>query len=708
MTPLFRAQSPSRFALVALALALAIGALIVSAVTTQKLHPSFERLRIAIESRLALEQMLSAMKDAETAQRGFVISGDETYLELLNGAIQQLPTLFERAYGYAGAVEAERRELAVIRLLCDQKIAELRESVTLRRRLGTEAAVEVVITGEGKRLMEDIRTRLTTLLNRHNDEIEHSRQAMETDLLFGEMAAIGSGLVALLCGGIALLQFRTAVRKAQEAERLAREKLTAEAAGREKSVFLATMSHEIRTPMNAILGFGEILRGELADGRLRGFADSILESGNSLLRLINDILDLSKIEAGKLKLRIEPVDVRATAQFVNRLFALQSQQQGLSWEVRVAEDLPTSVLMDEIRVRQVLLNLVGNAFKFTQQGGVTLIVRAQARDDAPRSRVDLVFEVRDTGVGISPDKIDRVFEPFVQAGASGPSDARGTGLGLSIVRRLVQSMNGRITVESQLGLGSVFRVELTDVNISARLPADAAAEAADVVDFNQLTPARILVVDDVETNRAFLREIFASTHHTVIEAADGREAVERALADRPDLVLMDVRMPELNGDEALREIRRSAGFELLPVIAVTASSLREEEPQLRRDFSGYLRKPFSRAQLFAELSAFLKRLAQTEVMPLPVLPETPLPAAAVVRLQRLLAEDFPRVRDGLAAKDVRGFAEALAALAAGHDAPALQLLASDLHAAAENFSVHQMEAALGKFPALVARLAPTA
>ncbi len=712
VVPVPYSLSPSRFRLVAIAGALALMSFIVSAATTQRLRSSITVLRGANESRLALEQLLSVLKDAETGQRGYIIAGDDAYRAPLESASRQLPDLFARIYRMAPESddpEAERREIAAIQELSDRKLAELRETITVRQRLGASAAVELVLTGEGTSLMEALRTRLGVMIERHQRVLEERRVRMREDLFHGELAVLCTGAVAVGCGFLSFLQFRHSLRRAQEAERLARGKLAAESADREKSAFLATMSHEIRTPMNAILGFGDILRSELSDPRQRGFADSILESGRSLLRLINDILDLSKIESGRLELRIEPVDLRAVAHFVERLFAQTAQESALTWTVEVAEDLPPSVLMDEMRLRQILLNIVGNAFKFTKQGGVSLRITGGRSPSAIRSRVQLVIEVQDSGAGIPADRLGRVFEPFVQAGADPRAEARGTGLGLAIVKRLVQLMNGQIHAESTLGRGSIFRVGFPEVEISARLAQSELVEAAAAsVDFNLLAPSRVLIVDDIETNRQLLREILVRTHHTVLESADGREAVSCILRERPDIVLMDVRMPGLNGHEALLEIRGCTGFELLPVIAVTASSLQGEENQLRRDFSGYLRKPFSRAELFAEMSAFLKRRSQAVDPPIDETSEPPLPAVVGGRLRRLLADDFPRVRDGLAAQDVRTFADAISGLAAGGDSASLQRFASDLRAAAENFSVSQLESVLVTFPDLVSRLAPDA
>ena len=265
--------------------------------------------------------------------------------------------------------------------------------------------------------------------------------------------------------------------KHQEHEReLTEAKLLAEHSNQEKTLFLANMSHEIRTPMNAILGFSELLQGDLREPRHRQYLQSIRSSADSLLLLINDILDMSKIEAGVMQLHPEPTDLREICDFLHTLFAEPAAKKGLKLECHAAGNLPHALLLDRIRLRQILINLVGNAIKFTDQGGVE--VRVGWEKQQTRSHVTLVIEVQDTGVGIPQDRLDAIFKPFVQAGAHREKEKQGTGLGLAIVKRLTEIMGGTVTVASVPEQGSAFHLRFPNVPISTRLPASEKSAAS--------------------------------------------------------------------------------------------------------------------------------------------------------------------------------------------------------------------------------------
>jgi signal transduction histidine kinase len=294
-------------------------------------------------------------------------------------------------------------------------------------------------------------------------------------------------LVALYLARISFLQEK-------EQLRLWEAKLRAEKTAVEKSAFLANMSHEIRTPMNAVLGFSELLEGERLTPKQAQYVRSIRASGTALLELINNVLDLSKMEAGKLELRLEPTDLQETFAFLRTMFAQQAMVKSLNLKFE-AQAVPHALLLDRLRLRQLLINLIGNAIKFTGRGEVS--VRAQWEPNpGDRSRGSLLLEVKDTGLGISPAKQQEIFKPFVQSNISRNLEHQGTGLGLSIAQRIAQLMNGSITLESAEGVGSTFRVKLADVEISARLPASDLTEPAGAADFNDFAPALVLVVDD--------------------------------------------------------------------------------------------------------------------------------------------------------------------------------------------------------------------
>ena len=362
-----------------------------------------------------------------------------------------------------------------------------------------------------------------------------------------------------------LLKQEVAERKKAEAA-LEAAKEAAEAANRAKSGFLANMSHELRTPLNGILGYAQILQRDdaLTDTHHASIA-VIKRSGEHLLTLINDILDLSKIEAGKLEVQPAEFHLIECLRSLTDIVRIRAEQKGLAFIYKMLSPLPDIVLGDERRLRQVLLNLLGNAVKFTEEGDVSLKVGYR---EATSEGAWLCFQVEDTGIGIAPEKLEEIFQPFQQVRTKdGP--AQGTGLGLSISRRLVALMGGTLQVKSTPDQGSVFWFEL-DLPALEALVVPASEEERTVVGFEGPTRT-ILVVDDKPENRSVLMGLLAPLGFDLMEAGDGQEALEHAAADRPDLILMDLVMPVLDGFEATRRLRQTPALETIPVIALSAS-----------------------------------------------------------------------------------------------------------------------------------------
>ncbi|MCP4700598.1 MAG: response regulator [Gammaproteobacteria bacterium] len=393
-------------------------------------------------------------------------------------------------------------------------------------------------------------------------------------------------------------------RRSDVAEQARRE---AETANLAKSEFLANMSHEIRTPMNAVIGFSQLLAMLITDKKHQDYLQSIQTAGNSLLTLINDILDLSKIEAGKLEMRYEETNPRMIFEEIKQIFTLKLSTKKLEFITDIDEGLPATLVLDEIRLRQVLLNLVGNAVKFTEKGRITLSARKirQVHD----RKMDLVINVEDTGFGIPEDQQALIFEPFRQQNGQNTAKYGGTGLGLSISRRLVEMMNGELSVKSAVGTGSIFHVTLRNVAFPATHAA--ATRPMSPADSKQIafTGARVLVADDVESNRAIIREWLEQVNLEVITAADGRQALLLTREYRPDLILMDIRMPVMDGYEATRQLKKNPATKQIPVIALTAFvTTAAETSKLKRriGFDGYLFKPVNLPELFEELRRYLK------------------------------------------------------------------------------------------------------
>ena len=451
----------------------------------------------------------------------------------------------------------------------------------------------------------------------------------------GEIAGVmlGVTLILFLAAMTAMVQsssmefIRRTLLQADLANLLVRHekaKEAAEGANRAKSEFLANMSHEIRTPMNAILGMTHLAQQARPEPAVREHLSRIGAAANRLLRIINDILDLSKIEAGKLA--IEPVDVEVGALLndVLSVAGVGARAKGVELRLEVEPGVPRVVSADAVRIGQVLANLCANAVKFTDRGSVTLNVGLAGQQG---DRVTLAFAIADTGIGMTPAQQAELFQPFTQVDTSSTRRRAGTGLGLSISMRLVEAMGGRISLASEPGRGSTFRftvdcgrvatfdgapVESLSQDRVARILAGAlghestlrpAAEAD-----TDLAGARILVVEDDEVNQLVAAGVLEPTGAVVTIASNGREALELIRPGRFDAVLMDVQMPDMDGIETTRRLRLDPALRELPIIAMTASAMAgDRERLLQAGMNDYVAKPVRVAAVYSTLTRWLKR-----------------------------------------------------------------------------------------------------
>ena len=356
------------------------------------------------------------------------------------------------------------------------------------------------------------------------------------------------------------------------------------------------MSHELRTPMTAMLGMADLLAAELLPGKQRDYVAAIRTSGRHLITIVNDILDFSRIEAGRLELERIDFSIPEVLERLRSLMEPQAQERGLDLTFELAEHSPPIAVGDPTRLQQVLINLAGNGLKFTHKGGVTVAVSHHPAGDG---QVRFRFEVRDTGIGIPEEKRAELFEAFSQADRSMARRYGGSGLGLAICKRLVEAMGGTIGVDSVPGIGSRFWFEIPlEVGDAAAVRERVAFDVASVL------PMRILLAEDVELNRELLGDMLGRHGHEVVFATNGEEALGLAARERFDLVLMDVQMPVMDGVEATRRIRKlppPAGT--VPIVALTANVMaKERERYLAAGMVACLMKPIEWGELFAALA----------------------------------------------------------------------------------------------------------
>lgn len=394
-----------------------------------------------------------------------------------------------------------------------------------------------------------------------------------------------------------LLETRVAERTAQ----LAEAKEAADAANQAKSNFLASMSHELRTPLNVILGFTQLMERDSSLSQAQGEnLKMIARSGEYLLSLINDVLDMAKIEAGRIDLNESHLDLYGLLHTIGEMLRVRANEKSLSFEMQRADNVPQYIQGDEKKLRQVLLNLLGNAIKFTQVGRVSLQVKLIEGSD-PR----LYFAVEDTGPGIDPWELETIFEPFVQT-ESGRNSQQGTGLGLSISRQFVQMMQGEIRVHSAKGQGTRFEFDIP-VKLSEETPMTQPQIRRYVVGLEPRQPQyRILIADDRWENRQVLLKLLQPIGFEVKEAANGEEAIALWESWHPHLIWMDVQMPVLNGIEATQHIKRHLQAPRTCIIALTASAMAEERARiLSSGFDDFVEKPFVESQIFDKMAQFL-------------------------------------------------------------------------------------------------------
>jgi signal transduction histidine kinase/CheY-like chemotaxis protein len=679
-----------------------VASVLLAALTWLQLSDRLTAAQQAVALRAEMDQMLNLLLDVETGTRGFVITGNAEFLVPMLLAETRLPRQFDSLAELMKDDPGMLRRVMDLRAKVELSLDDQRKIITIRKNEGFMATKALLGDGQAKKRMDEIRLEVASIHNLRSHIVSDLGDKARSQLWRAFATSLVAGILGLGAGLFAFWLARLTLKHQERERELVEARLLAERNSAEKTVFLANVSHEIRTPMNAILGFSELLGAELTEPKQGHYAKAIRSGAESLLQLIDDVLDISKIEAGAMVLRPEPTDPRELCEFVRTVFAEITTRKRIKLSCHVAEDMPRALLLDRLRLRQILVNLVGNAVKFTEQGSVE--TRVSFERQLQSSKVTLIFDVQDTGAGIPKEKQDAIFQPFVQGDTNHVRE--GSGLGLAIVRRLVERMGGTITVASIVGQGSVFHLRLPDIAISPRLPENRKDLADEVVDFNQLIPSTFLIVDDNELNRELMGGMFAGTHHRLVFGCNGRDAVERAREIRPDLVLMDIRMPELDGHAALLKIRQIPGLDLLPVIAVTASNSFEQPPDAVEKFNGFLAKPFTLQRLFDELGHFIPRQSTTIAQPVQMAAEMkPAQREQMFgRLRQMERHEWPLICDSLGVNEVQSFARKLESIGKQFECIPLQNFARLLSGQAEAYAVSEMEKQLLEFPKFLGEL----
>jgi signal transduction histidine kinase/ActR/RegA family two-component response regulator len=489
-----------------------------------------------------------------------------------------------------------------------------------------------------------------------------------------------------------------------QTKQLVKAKREAETATQLKGQFLANMSHEIRTPLNAILGFADLLASAITDKGLKGYAQTIRSSGTDLLHLINDILDLSKIEAGRMEIQKQAVSLRTLFNELRGIFSITAEEKKLHFDLLVAAEVPDGLMLDRTRLRQILFNLVGNALKFTDHGEV--VCRASATPGKDPHQWDILIEVRDTGAGIDPSAYHSIFESFNRNYIEAMGTIEGTGLGLSISKSLVEMMGGKIGVAGAKGNGALFTIHLPDVSEADPDAPETPLDRERGGETIQFQPATLLVVDDLAVNRDLIKAALKTTALAIEAVGSGQDAVAMTRTNGFDLILMDIRMPDMDGYETLKKIRLQQGDTHVPVIAITAAGMKEDITNIQQaGFDDFLIRPFGQTALLTLLAAHLPCNAGTSKKTVSevfcggfelgqVAPWTCPPTARDL-LFSTLKDQWRQAKKKQSIPDIIAFAKGVEVVGERHQISILTRYGSELAGYAKTFDINQMEKLLG-------------
>lgn len=499
----------------------------------------------------------------------------------------------------------------------------------------------------------------------------------------------------------------TELRDNEKQLRIAKNK--AEEASKAKSEFLANVSHEIRTPLNAILGFSQYLFDNITDKLHKEYISTILSSGKNLLNLINDILDLSKIESGKMDIELQPMNYHEIINDIKLVFTQKIEQKGLSFKISTDSSVPDYIYMDELRFYQIIFNLVSNAIKFTSKGFIH--ISAFAIKTSNINEINLSIVIEDTGIGIKEDQQEIIFESFKQQSGQSNRDFEGTGLGLAIVSGLLKNLNGTVSLKSKPGKGSVFTLTFNQVKVdnSEHKISEIHDERRNAV----LDPCTIMIVDDIEYNIIVLKKLIDSENVTYIEARSGAEAFVKLSNAKPDIIFMDIRLPGISGFDVTDIIKKNKKLKEIPVIAFTASMVRHKNDNIDKLFDGYLQKPVFKKDIDNILHKFLSFSFNTEIKPVnsaenenPELVQVNVKILPLVinELEEIHLKNWENIKDNLIIYEIEDFKNKLSEMAFQYSCRIITQYCNELNVGLQTFDIDLIEKKLHDFPGLIIKM----
>jgi len=545
-----------------------------------------------------MSAILQATLDAETGQRGYLLTGDQTYLQPAKNAVKRAPPLLKAVRSGSSHDPVLRRDYPKLVALLEARLKEIVQTVDLNERGHRAQALAIVRTGRGNRITQQARILTASMIRRSDGLVSSARRSSHTGQVWANRAAIA----AYVASGVLLLVMAMLIRdyvRTESARRASREaQLEAERLNLAKSGFLSRVSHELRTPLNAILGFGQLLERDSLEQSQRETLDQMLAGGRHLLAIVDDLLDLSRIEAGELRLSLEPVQVADAVGEAKALMGHAAGEAAVGVRQRPV-NVDLYVRADRKRLLQVLLNLISNAVKYNRRGGNVVIGVAQTPSGVR-------FEVVDSGIGISAEAIERLFTPFERLDA--PSRGiEGTGLGLAVARGLVEAMGGTLGLSSEEGVGTTVWFELARSSAEdtamlrlGRTPT-LAASGPDEREAVLRTAISVLYIEDNPSNVRLVEKIFALASDIGLSVArEGARGLALAREQSPDLILLDLHLPDMPGEQVLSALLADRLTEEIPVVIVSADASPVQAKRLRAaGAAGYLTKPFDIDQLLA-------------------------------------------------------------------------------------------------------------